>query len=95
MRASILQHVDVAVGVAGDEDLIGGEPRADEVARLAKLAFMGDVDPQPAEDALLLELKHGRVRVSPTVYVVGANQPADVIECQRRGRLFHAMFHAA
>ena len=60
MRAAILQHVDVAVGVAGDQDLVGGEPGADEVAGLLELAFMGDVDPEPAEDALLLELEHRR-----------------------------------
>ena len=83
MRAAVLQHVDIAVGVTGDENLEGGEPGADEVARLFELALMGDINPQPAEDALLLELEHGGVGVGAAMHVVRPYQASDFVGCQR------------
>ena len=33
MRAAVLQHVDIPVGMTGDKNFEGGEPGADEVTR--------------------------------------------------------------
>ena len=46
----------------------------DEIAGLLELAFMGHVNPELAEDALLLERKHGGVRVGAAVDMVGPHQ---------------------
>ena len=83
VRAAVLQHVDIPVGVAGDENLEGGKPGADEVAGLFELALMGDINPQPAENALLLELEHGGVSVGAAMDVVRPHQASDFVGCQR------------
>jgi hypothetical protein len=71
-----------------------GEPGADEVAGLFELALMGHIHPQPAENALLLELEHGRVGVSAAVHVVWPYQASDFVGCRKRDSLFHVIFRA-
>jgi hypothetical protein len=79
MRAAVVQHVDLPVVMTGDDDLLRGEPGADEIAGLLQLAFVRDIDPEPAEDALLLEREHCGVGVGAAVHMVGPNQAADVV----------------
>ena len=83
MRAAVLQHVDIPVGMTGDKNFEGGEPGADEVTRHFELALMGDINPQPAEDALLLELEHGGVGVGAAMHMVRPYQAPDFVRCQR------------
>ena len=44
---------------------------------------MGDINPQPAEDALLLELEHGGVGVGAAMHMVRPYQAPDFVRCQR------------
>jgi hypothetical protein len=44
---------------------------------------MRDIDPEPAEDALLLQREHIGIRVGAAMHVVGSHQAADFVRCQR------------
>ena len=62
---------------------VRGEARSHEIARLSQLAFVRDVDPQPAENPLLFEREHVGVRVGAAMDIVRAHQCPDVVAVQR------------
>ncbi len=66
-----------------------GEPGADEIAGLLQLAFVRDIDPEPAENALLLEREYCGVGIGAAVHVVGPHQAADVVAWWLVGYAFH------
>ena|ERR1700677_287344 len=71
-----------AVLMPCDQHLVLAEMGAHEITRLWYLAFMGDVDPEPPEDALLLQREHVRIGVGPAMDVVAAHKTQYVISAQ-------------
>ena len=91
MGTAVVQHADLPVVVTGHENLVRGEPRADEIAGLFQLTLVRDIDPQAAENALLLEREHRGVGVGAPVHVVGPDQAPDVVD----GEWFNRAVHGA
>jgi len=74
-----VQHVNLPVIVARHQHLVLRQPRAHEIAMLLELALVRHIDPEPAEDALELELEDRRVRIGAPVDMVGPHQAANVV----------------
>ena len=79
MRATIVQHVYASILMSRHQYLVLAEMRTHEIAGFRHLAFVGDVNPEPPENALLLKRKHARIGVSATMYVVVAHETLYVV----------------
>src|SRR6267142_1884923 len=74
VRAPVHEKPDAAVGMADANHRLGRNIQRDEVARLAHLARVADVDPGARPQALHLELEDLRVRVDVAVDPIGLYQ---------------------
>ena len=83
MRAAVVQNVDFAVLMARHQHFMLGQAGADEVARIAQLAFVSDVKPQPAENSLLLKREHLRVGIGAAMDMIRSHQRANIVAAQR------------
>ena len=83
VRTAVLQNVDFSVLMAGHQDLVRCQPGADEIPRIFELAFVGEIDPKPTEDPLLLEREDGRIGIGAAMHVVRTHEAADVVRRQR------------
>ena len=68
MGAAIVEHVELAISVAGNNALARAHAAADPVAGLGDLAFMADKYPDPAEDAIHFKIENIRVRIDPPMH---------------------------
>jgi hypothetical protein len=66
--ALVVQDMELFVGTADDDDRLAPDLRAKIIARLAHLAFVADIDPGPAENALELKLEDRRIVVKRTMH---------------------------
>src|SRR5262249_55252749 len=80
MRAEIVEHVDLALGVAIEDEIAAGHGASDERSGLCQLAVMAAVEPAALEDLFVLEVEH---------VLVGEDAPRD-LEGSRR--LVHPHF---
>src|SRR5258708_20367129 len=75
--------------MAGDQDRLSPHPRGEKIARRPGLAFVPQNQPGAPEDALHLDLEHGRVGVGGAVNPVGPDQvrkPGKIERIHRRSR---------
>src|SRR5260221_9965800 len=75
--------------MAGDQDRLTPYPRGEKIARRLGLAFVPQNQPGAPEDALHLDLEHGRVGVGGAVNPVGPDQvrkPGKIERIHRRSR---------
>ncbi|KAG1241073.1 hypothetical protein G6F68_017045 [Rhizopus microsporus] len=79
VRATVVQHVHVAVGSAHHQHVLVAQAGGVIVARLGHLAFVAHVDPGAAVDPLHLQIENGGVGVDAAVHAVAA---------YHRGQLF-------
>ena len=78
MAAAVVEHVDLAVGMAGHDDRLGADPRAQEVAGLGHLGGVADIDPAAREDALHLEREDRLVPEDVAVDAGPGHQPGQI-----------------
>ncbi len=62
MGALIMNDADLAVGVAHQHDGLAADEAAEIVAGILHLAFVADIDPGGAENALQFQFEDGRDR---------------------------------
>ena len=62
--AAIVEGVNLPVGVAGDNHPFPANPRGKEIAGLAQLTLVADVNPGAAEDVLQLKLENLRIGIN-------------------------------
>ena len=77
VRAAVVVDVDLAVGMARDQDRLAADLAGDEVARLRRLAGMAGIDPGVGEQVFHLELEHLVVDIDVAVDLARADQRAD------------------
>ena len=63
MGALVMDDADVAFGVAHQHDRLAADEGAEIIAGIFHLAFVADIDPGGAEDALQLKLENRRIGV--------------------------------
>ena len=63
MGALVVQDVQRVVGTAHHDDRLASDLGAEVIARLSNLAFVADIDPCRAEDALEFKLENRRIVV--------------------------------
>jgi hypothetical protein len=85
MGAPVVQRRDRAVRLAHEQELGAPDAAAHEIAGARQTALVRDVDPQPAEDALELELEHRRVGIDATMNAPGLDQRGDLVGRERHG----------
>src|SRR4051794_2794040 len=78
VRTAILEHMDLAVGMASHDDRLSPYLRGAVVARLWYLAVMPHVDPGPAEDAIHLQFVYVGIDVHSAVNAFRLNQMAEI-----------------
>ena len=79
MGALIVDDADFALGVAHQHDRLAADKAAEIVAGIFHLAFVADIDPGDAEDALHLELEDGRIGVDLPMHPAGLNEARQVL----------------
>ena len=74
MGALIVNDADLAFGVAHQHDRLAADEGAEIVAGVFHLAFVADIDPGSAENALQLELENRRIGVDLPVHAAGLHE---------------------
>lgn len=87
VRAAVVQDVHAAVAGAHHQHVLVAQARGVIVARLGHLAFVADVDPGAAVDALHLQFEDRRVGVQGAVHAVAAHHLAQLLIAIRHGGL--------
>ena len=78
MRATVVKNIDIAVLMTRDQYFMLGEPCSDEVAGVPHLTFVSDINPETAENPLLLQREYFRVGVGAAMHGVFAHQKTDI-----------------
>ena len=79
MGALIVDDADGAVGVAHHHHRLAADEGAEIVAGIFHLAFVADIDPGDAEDALQLELEDRRIGVDLPVHAAGLDERRQIL----------------
>ena len=80
MPAAVEEHVDLAVQIARHHHRLARDPRAVEIRGCGYLAFVSDIDPDPAEDLLHLQLEDLRVCIDAAMNAIVPHQaPEELI----------------
>jgi hypothetical protein len=79
MGALVVNNANRAVDITNHHDRLATETRREVVAGIPDLAFVADVDPCDAEDALHLQLEDLRVGVQPAVNAPRLNERREVL----------------
>ncbi len=74
MGALIVDDADRALGVAHQHDRLAADEAAEIVAGFFHLAFVADINPGDAENALHFELENGRIGVDLPMHAAGLNE---------------------
>ena len=74
MGALVMKYVEFAVGAANHHDGLTGEVCAKIIAGLFDLAFVADVYPRVAKDALQFKLEYIRVGIKRPMHASGLDQ---------------------
>ena len=74
MGALVMDDADFALGVAHQNDRFAADKRAHIIPGFLHLAFVSDINPCHAEDALQFQLEDGRIGVDLPVHATGLNE---------------------
>jgi hypothetical protein len=78
VRSAILEHIDLAVAMAGHDDRLASDLRGVVIARLWDLAFVSHVDPGSAEEAIHLQLVYVRIDIYSAVNAFRLDQATEL-----------------
>jgi hypothetical protein len=84
VRTAVVKDVDVAVVMPRHQHFEFGKAGADEIAGILQLALVRDIDPKPAEDALLFERKDCRIGIGAPVHMIRLHEPAYLLRRDRK-----------
>jgi hypothetical protein len=73
MGALIVQQLNLAAGIADQEQWLLADSGSEEVPGILHLAFMADINPCRSENFLELEVENVRVGVEAPVHPTGRN----------------------
>ena len=79
MGALIVNDADGAAGVAHQHHGLAADEGAEIIAGIFHLAFMADIDPGDAENALQLELEDRRIGVNLPVHAAGLDERRQIL----------------
>ena len=79
MGALIVNDADGAAGVAHQHHRFAADEGAEIIAGIFHLAFMADIDPGDAENALQLELEDRRIGINLPVHAAGLDERRQIL----------------